>query len=474
MPTDKELLQQAAEHIKTLEKEIERLVAPPNSITTVQKLMSKEKVLVAGGSGSILLDVPKGINSKGLKPGVLLSVNGAGQIVEVIEVPLAGGEATVKRLFDGDMMEIEGFGGGTMVFKGAIADEVKVGDLILMDRSGTVALKTIPKIKSHSVETATGVCWNDIGGQDVAVSILQEAIEGPLKHSALYKAYGKKPLKGVLMSGPPGCGKTLIAKATANAVREAHGGSEAETGFIYVKGPEVLNMWVGNTESQIRSLFTQAREHKEEHGYPAVVFIDEADAILGKRGSSHGSILSSTIVPTFLAEMDGLVDSGAFILLATNRPDILDPAIVREGRIDRKVVVGRPGLRESVDILKIHLLRSKTHDKVDDLAGAAAGELFSESHALYKLSLKGKGIHTFYMRNLISGALLAGVVDQATSIAIQRDLKTGKASGLRVDDMKEAVVQIVRSNRGLNHDDDLLLFAETHGTEIDGAQRLAA
>lgn len=475
---ESELLKKASEHIEMLEAEIERLTSPPHQIVTVLKVIDKELVLVSGGGGAVITTMPIGQTTKGLKLGQLLTINGAGAVVEKLDIELAGTEATVKRVFDGEMIEIEsGLGGaGTLIFKGNL-DCVKPGDVVQLDRSNQIAMKIVPKdVQAYSVETSTGVAWTDIGGQEDAKAALREAVEGPINHASLFKAYGKKPLKGVLLSGPPGCGKTLLAKATANAIRASHGAEESHTAFIYVKGPEVLSMWVGNTEAQIRGLFARAKEHRDTYGYPAVMFIDEADAILGKRGSHHGSVLASTVVPTFLAEMDGMSDSGAFILLATNRQDVLDPAVVREGRIDRKVRVDRPKLKDAAQILKIHLSKTKTSDDADELAGAAAAELFSDTHVLYRVGLKGKGMQTFHVRNLVSGAMLAGVVDVATSIAIQRDsqMTKPKASGLRKDDIISAVHQVVNANRNLNHDDDLMMFAEQFGAQIEAVQRMAA
>lgn len=494
-------LEAAKEHIQLLETEIQRLNEPPFTFATVLRRIDEERLLVSSGSGPVIVSVPnlnlippelktdkflqeiKKIRAlfKKATSGQLMLLNGGGAPVDLMDVELSGMEATVKRVFEGDQMELDaGMGGnGLIVWKGQVADCVKPGDTVLLDRTGAVAMRIIPKDRTaHSVETATGVSWDDIGGQDEAKRVLMEAVVEPIELGDLFKAYKKRPVKGVLLHGAPGCGKTMLAKAVASAIRKAHGAAEAATAFIYVKGPEVLNMWVGNTEAQIRSLFAQAREHKAEHGYPAVLFIDEADAILGKRGSHSASILSSTIVPTFLAEMDGLHDNGAFVLLATNRPDTLDPAIVREGRIDRKVAVNRPAMRETAQILNIHLKRTVLAKGEDTaaLAGNAAAELFSDQHKLYRVGLKGKGVHDFHIKHLLSGALLAGVVDMATSLALHRDAAAGskKASGVNADDVTKAVSQVVANNRGLNHTDDLELFAELHGSEIEGVQRVAA
>lgn len=484
--TDKELLVKAKEHIQMLEAEMAKLLAPPHQIGTVCKQLEHEdapRLLVAAGGSKwpvIVLAPSDGKLRKKLKPGVLVAINGGGAVVEVFEQPLPGMEATVRRVFEDGMMELDAGTGALLVYQGQVSGTVKAGDLVLMDATSSVALRILKKDNSaFSVETATGVAWNDIGGQEEAKAALREAVEGPILHNSLYSAYGKRSMKGVLLSGPPGCGKTLLAKATANCIRTAHGKGEAETAFIYVKGPEVLNMWVGNTEAQIRGLFARAKEHKEKHGYPAVVFIDEADAILGKRGSHHGSVLASTVVPTFLAEMDGMGDSGAFVLLATNRPDTLDPAIVREGRIDRKVVVNRPDMKDSAKILKIHLCKSLVKDEAVELAGAGAADLFSDRHCLYNVGLDKVGVHKFYIRHLVSGAMLAGVVDVATSLAIQRDItdKRKLPSGITKQDMEAAIIQIVRANRNLNHDDDLVMFAAQHGCvaeQIGVVQRVAA
>lgn len=205
-------------------------------------------------------------------------------------------------------------------------------------------------------ESIPDVKWEDIGGLEVAKADMVEAIEVPHRHKELFAYYGKKQIKGILLSGPPGCGKTMLGKAAARALADIYGAAGSRTGFLYVKGPEILNQYVGQTEQTIRDMFFDAKRHKEEHGYPAIIFLDEADAILAARGTRNIGI-GNTIVPQFLTEMDGMDESGAIVIIATNRPDVLDPAIVRDGRIDRKVAVVRPNEQNACAILEMNFAK---------------------------------------------------------------------------------------------------------------------
>lgn len=201
-----------------------------------------------------------------------------------------------------------------------------------MDPSGLVVVRDLGKdTQRFSLNQPSTVTWDDIGGLVDAKQQMLEAVELPWKHPDLYAHYGKKPLRGVLLYGPPGCGKTMLGAAAASSLARTHGKDQIESGYLYVKGPEILDPFVGVTEATIRELFERGRAHEKAHGYPATLFIDEADAILGKRGGNgpNSSIIDHTVVAQFLSEMDGLDKNGTIVILATNRADILDPAVTR-------------------------------------------------------------------------------------------------------------------------------------------------
>lgn len=293
--------------------------------------------------------------------------------------------------------------------------------------------------------TIPNVHWDDIGGLELAKADMIEAIELPHKEKDLYKYYGKRPVKGILLEGPPGCGKTMLGKAAARSLADIYGAENSKTGFLYIKGPEILNQYVGASEETIREIFISARRHFEEKGYPAIIFIDEAESILSVRGG-RGFNLSATIVPSFLTEMDGLEDSSAIVILATNRPDILDPAIIREGRIDRKVKVTRPDQVNGMNIILMNLKKypiSKKYD-IHNLAEGMAHEVYSDERVM--------GHDDKYLRDIVNGAMLAACVDLAVASAMKRDIATGKKSGICPEDIIYAVDRIHSQNIGLSHD----------------------
>lgn len=408
-----------------------------------------------------------------LRPGASVKINSETmQIVDVVANQDAGEVATVKRLVDERTCEVDHNGIIRLVYTGEIEAGLEKGDRVAIDVTFQVIVRNLGKDDDqYLVQSDVNVSWDDIGGLEHAISEMREAIETPYKHPEVYSFYGKKPLKGILLEGPPGNGKTMLAKAAARSLMDIYGTDRVPSGFIYVKGPEILNPYVGVIEQTIRQLFRRARKHQEEHGFPAVIFIDEAEAILYKRGSGRSSDIERTTVPMFLAEMDGLDESGAIVILATNRASLLDPAVVRDGRVDRKIHVPRPDRITANKVFQLHLQGKPLSNGYtrEDLASLAVKELFSEQRAYYNVRLNGRHQGTtlpFTLAQISSGAMIAGIVDRATSIAMHRDISSGDMDGLSRDDILKAIDLVFEENLKLSHEEALAEFTEEYQGEV--------
>lgn len=387
------------------------------------------------------------------------------QIHDIVGVTSAGDVVHVKDIVDEHHIEVETNGHNRVVIHPPDL-KVEPGDRVMLDNSATMAVRKLSKEDSgrYNMLEQSNITWDQIAGLEDVKENLQEALELPYLHPDIYKFYNKKPPKGVLLYGPPGCGKTLTAKAAANSLAKIHGAESFQSGFIYVKGPELLSKWVGIAEQEVRSLFTRGREHFKRHGYPALLFIDEAEALLRMRGTGRSSDMESTIVPMFLSEMDGLQESHMIVMLATNQQKLIDPAVIREGRCDRHVRVGRPNLKNTVDYLKIHMNGMPLAKGVDveELQMEVTAELFSQHRTIFKVTHKSES-EMFRLSDSLSGSMLAGLVDQATSRAMKRDLKAGKRKGVTVGDFKEAIEIMHKSHANLNLTFDLEDFCDLHG-----------
>lgn len=250
------------------------------------------------------------------------------------------------------------------------------------------------------------------------------------------------------------------------ALARVHGKESADSGFIYIKGPEILDKYVGETESQIREAFAHGKQHYKRHGYPAILFVDEADALLMRRGSRTTAGMEQTIVPQFLSEMDGIEDSGVFVLLATNRADMLDPAVIRPGRCDRKSYVAPPTRENAPLYFDIHMRKlplSKGVSK-EQLVAATIEALFSDRYPLYRVETP-TGSRIFNFGHLVSGAYIAGIVERAVSVAIDRNT-TKKVDGLRQDDFDAALCEMHKEQFGMNHFDELKEFIDANKLEV--------
>jgi proteasome ATPase len=390
------------------------------------------------------------------------------QIHSSTGVSSAGDVVYIKGIVDEQHVEIDKDGSTRVVIYG-LEDKIEPGDRCMLDSSNTVILRVLERDGKDrfNLKEESDIGWDDIAGLEDAKEHLIEALETPYKHPDVYKFYNMTPPKGVLLFGPQGCGKTLAAKAAASSLARTHGVENFQSGFIYVKGPELLSKWVGQTEQEIRALFNRGREHYNKHGYPALLFIDEADALLPMRGSGKSSDIENTIVPQFLSEMDGLEASGVMVLLATNQPKRLDPAVVREGRIDRHVKINRPTQENACDYFRIHMKGIPLIKglEFDEVANVGVQELFSNSRVLYRVTHQ-KSAEIFRLGDAVTGAMIAGVVSQAKSIAMKRDLaSSGKPKGVRIEDFQQSVQNHYVQHADLNATFDLEDFCDKLGFE---------
>jgi len=338
-----------------------------------------------------------------------------------------------------------------------VHSNLKSGDEVRVDSNYRMALEMLSSTKTdeYYLDTVPELPWEKVGGQETALQGIKDAIELPLLHPDLFKKFQHATPKGFLLYGPPGCGKTLIGKATAfNLTKQlgAKAGTEMSEYFMHVKGPEILNMWVGESERMVREIFGTAREKRKE-GFMPFVFIDEAESILGTRRASRHSNILSTLVPMFCSEMDG-IDSlnDVVIILASNRADLIDPAILRPGRIDRKIKVNRPDKEGTREIYRIYLTDSLPYDgvlaKEADGIGASIERLIErfvdwqftrrDENKFLEVTLRSGRKETLYRSDLISGAIIASIVERAKAIAIKRAIGTQQEQGIRETDLQLA------------------------------------
>jgi AAA+ superfamily predicted ATPase len=444
-------LHEENENFRNLFDGAKKQLLQPGAIVAVRE----HTVLLATADGLFSTVAPKHIRPAP-KPGAIVWCDKDGTIFDVeTDSPPVGSKLKVLRVVREGLLEVHGDDVANRLVIDATG--AKPGDEVVLDGSLAVVAHNLgghQQVSELAFTEDTGVTWDDIAGQEDSKRTLREAIEGPVLHAEVYKAFGKAPCKGILLYGPPGNGKTLFAKAIATEIGSRKGGQRS--GFIYVKGPEVLQGIVGQSEGKVRKLFAAARDHHEAHGYPAVVCIDEADAILGKRTDSKIS-MEKTIVPQFLAEMDGIDPSGALVVLLTNRPDTLDPAVTREGRIDLKIGITRPTKEDSQAILSYHLgkrLLAPGADR-DLLAKETAASLFSPRHVMYMVRVIRGMDARIGLDRFVSGAMCAGIVDRATVRAIRRHLGGDEPKGITAEDLDEAVKETPGQIKALAHGDEL-------------------
>lgn len=455
----RERLEQMEKTLKEQDKLLKRIGTEPQIVGMVLSV-SDERAYISGPSGAIMVPAMPGVDA-GARVFLNNNTNAILGVVPKGQLPPTGMIATIERL--GQSWSIRGNSGECAVIVPSEIEATLVpGDRVIVDATGMAVLANLGKTETRYTVEHTPLHWDDIGGCAQAKQALREAVEYPITHADLYAAYRKKPSRGVLLYGGPGCGKTLLGRATATAVS----GGKGPDPFIYVKGPELRSKWVGETEANIRRLFDRARAHKQATGRAAVIFIDEADALLSVRDAGGlASNDSVTVVPQFLAEMDGLQDSSAFVLLSTNVANGLDPAIVRDGRIDRKVHVPRPDRASSADIFRL-CLRGQAGDTEE--LGAQAIEIIFSDDVVVTTANTIVGPVTLHLRDVLSGAVIAGIVGRGIENAITRDRENAakEPSGLNASDLRHGVFLAARELASTNLHQDFI--DKIHATQPKG------
>src|SRR5213595_1725810 len=449
-----ETMVEARRMIEKLEEVIKKVTSPANRIGTFLGATSKDTAHIVVGGADYYCNVDPRIPLAKLKKGTRVLVNEAFVIVGDLGFETAGPVTKITEVLGKDRLRVGSEHGLQSMVLQRSADlahsTLKSGDEVRVDSNYRMALEMLSSTKSqeHYLDTVPELPWEKVGGQETALQAIKDAIELPLLHPDLFRKFQHATPKGFLLYGPPGCGKTLIGKATAyNLTRQLRAKAtdadkDVREYFMHVKGPEILNMWVGESERMVREIFATAREKRRE-GFMPFLFIDEAESIRGTRRASRYSNILSTLVPMFCSEMDG-IDSlnDVVIILASNRADLIDPAILRPGRIDRKIKVDRPSKEGAREIYRIYLTNDLPYDgalaKEADNIGAAIERLIErfvdwqfakrDENKFLEVTLRSGRKEVLYRADLISGAIIASVVERAKGMAIKRAIASQRAS----------------------------------------------
>ncbi len=458
-------LESARERITVLRDEVEKLSQPPSGYGTVVQLNDDGTADVHSGGRKMRVAVHQEA-AEGLRPGQEVVLNEAMSVVMARRHEATGEVVTIKEVMAGGRRAvIVGRGDEERVVELA-ADLIGIGmhsgDTAMLDPKAGLLLERLPRpeVQDLVLEEIPDVTYEDVGGLDHQIELIVDAVELPFLHQDLFAEYDLPAPKGILLYGPPGCGKTLIAKAVANSlankVAEVSGDAEARSYFLNIKGPELLNKYVGETERQIRLVFQRARE-KSEQGWPVIVFFDEMESLFRTRGTGISSDIESTIVPQLLAEIDGVETLRNVIVIgASNREDLIDPAILRPGRLDVKIKIERPDATAAAQIFARYLVGDLPidEDSVETTGGGdrnkaalamideTVSEMYSaeERNRFLEVTYQNGDKEILYFRDFASGAMVENIVRRGKKLAIKRQLAGGR-SGIHVDDLVQAVRQ---------------------------------
>jgi len=453
-------LQEAKTQIEALRKEIEKLTAPPSSYAIFGSMNADETANVFVSGRKMRVSLHPSLSQTDLRKGQEVILNEALNVIEAREFDLQGEVVQLKHLLGQNRALVKLRHDEERVVEMAAPlqqESLSIGDHLLYESRSGYVLEKIPKSEMEElvIEEVPDTSYDQIGGLAEEIEKVKDAVELPFLYPDLYAEHELSPPKGILLYGPPGCGKTLIAKAVANSIAKKLGhlaGKEVRSYFLHIKGPELLNKYVGESERQIREVFAKAKE-KASHGYPVIVFFDEMDALFRTRGSGISSDVESTIVPQFLSEIDGVESLQDVIVIgASNRQDLIDPAVLRPGRLDIKIKIPRPDKQSAKEILGKYLTpdlpfaQSELEQYGNERTKLVAHMIESTADAMYEASEENRFLEVtyangekeiFYFKDFASGALIESVVSRGKKTAIKRAIATGE-KGIKTDDMVRA------------------------------------